>query len=247
MHFTDHALVLSARKHGENTALMRVLAREHGIYSGAVRGISGKGARGLWQPGNRVLVTWKARLAEQMGSFTGELVEANAAYIMSDGARLSALTCAASLIEQLMPERHPYPGLYATLEGLVQALKSEKSWAQTYARFELALLAECGFRLDLTHCASTGKIEDLCYVSPKSGRAVSREAGAPYKELMLPLPAFLTDPANAPSTPEHKEILDSLRLTGYFLARWVLEPHGWRMPAARGRLLETLHKSVEHV
>lgn len=248
MHFTDQAIVLSARKHAESSAIVRVLMREHGLYAGMVRGNSSRANRGLWQPGNGVLVTWKARLAEHMGMLTGELLEPVVAHVLHDAARLAALSSACTLVEMAAPERHPYPQLYAALLHLVMALKDGLAWQEEYCRFELELLTSSGFRMDLSQCAATGGTENLTYVSPRSGRAVSREAGAPYHEKLLPLPAFLHVP-EAGIPPDLAEILDSLRLTGYFLDAWLLSPHEKRFPAARGRLVNALHKqgaTVEH-
>ncbi len=236
MQFTDAAIILTTRKLGEHSIMVRALTQEHGVYAGAVRGGHSKQQRGLWQPGNQVDLTWKARLAEQVGSFSGELHEAVAAYAMQDRAALSALTSATTLIHTLVPERAPHPMLYRALHDFTQAIVT-KEWQLAYARFELALLSECGFQLDLSSCAATGRKEDLIYVSPKSGHAVSREAGVPYHEKMLPLPAFILSGHHTATPPD---IRDSLRLTGYFLEHWLLIPHEKSIPAARKRLVEML-------
>lgn len=239
MQFTDAAIVLSARKHAETSAIVRVLTAEHGLYAGLVKGISGKAARGVYQAGNVALITWKARLAEQMGMFSAELLEPVAAHAMQDAGALYALSSACTLTEMMVPERAPYVELYAALHRLAQSIKTGADWPRHYALFEHSLLAATGFRLDLSHCAATGSVEELVYVSPKSGRAVCAQAGKPYHTQMLPLPAFLL--SGAEGTPA--EILASLRLTGYFLEHWVLEPHGKRFPAARGRLVAELGKT----
>lgn len=242
MQFTDAALLLSLRKFSETSAVVRAFTREHGVYAALVRGAQGKN-RGIWQPGNTVILTWKARLAEQMGGFTAELIAPGAALFMDDAARLAALSSAAALVEMLLPEREAHPRLYAAFSALLQHLRDNENWRETYARFELALLSECGFRLDLTCCAATGTAENLAYVSPKSGRAVSREAGAPWQEKMLPLPSFLLSNEPQDTRPDSREILAALRLTGYFLAHWLLGPHEKSMPAARTRLAEYLQSS----
>lgn len=191
MHWTDEAIILSIKKHGENSAVARLFTHEHGVFGGVVRGVHSKASRGLYQPGNIVIATWQARLSEHLGSFKAELMEAHAAFIMQEAAKLSALTSACAVLEAALPERHPYTKLYRIFRDFLAILKTEDDWQEDYIRFELALLAESGFGLDLEHCAATGSTKDLIYVSPKSGRAVSREAGEPYKNRLLPLPAFL--------------------------------------------------------
>lgn len=244
MNWNDASIILSTRKYGENSALTRVLAREHGVFAGIVRGASSKNNRGIIQSGNVVSSQWQARLSQQLGSFKLELLEAHAAHIMQDAGKLCALTSACALTEMALPERHPYPKLFAALHALMHSLSASNDWLEDYINYEVALLAETGFGLDLSECAATGKTDDLIYVSPKSGRAVSREAGEPYKDKLLPLPSFLL-----PKSPLHvvgraregkKEILAGLTLTGYFLEHSLLEPHGKPLPAARARLFHTI-------
>jgi DNA repair protein RecO (recombination protein O) len=191
MHWNDSAILLSARKHGETSAVVRVLARGHGVYAGIVKGASSKANRGIVQPGNLVGAHWNARLSEHLGMFRLELAQAHAAHLMHDAARLAALSSCCALMETALPERHPYPALYAALEKLLSQLQTSDDWPLEYIRLELAILAETGFGLDLSKCAATGAVEDLLYVSPKSGRAVSRQAGEPYQDKLLKLPAFL--------------------------------------------------------
>lgn len=245
MHWTDTSIILSARKHGENSAVVRLFARGHGVYAGVIRGAHSKANRGVIQPGNIVSATWQARLSEHIGSFKCELLEANAAHIMQDAARLAALTSACAVIEASLPERHPYARLYGIFQQFLIALKEGEDWQETYVRLELELLAEAGFGLDLSKCAATRATEDLIYVSPKSGRAVSREAGEPYKEKLLKLPQFLLSPLPIGGGDYAEETLAGLRLTGYFLAHWLLEPHRRKLPAARGRLLEIMKVKEE--
>jgi DNA repair protein RecO (recombination protein O) len=241
MHWSDEAIVLSIKKHGESSAVMRVLAKTHGVYGGVVKGASSKSNRGILQSGNVVSVNWNARLSEHIGTFKAELLEPVAAYLMSDALKLSALSSACALIESAMPERHPYAKLYGEFRDLLERVKEADDWLTDYVRFELSVLAESGFGLDLSRCAATGTTENLMYVSPKSGRAVSREAGEPYKEKMLKLPEFLITPS---AQAEEVSILDGLTLTGYFLEHWLLEPHRRRLPAARQRLIQTLQQTL---
>jgi DNA repair protein RecO (recombination protein O) len=244
VHWIDNSLILSAKKYGENSALLRVLSREHGVFGGVMRGVysnstAAKTNRGIIQAGNIVNATWNARLSEQLGTLKCELLHANAAQIMHDSAKLNALTCACTLLEAALPERHPYPHLYDVFSDFMAQLIHHKAWAESYVRFEIELLADTGFGLDLTHCAATDTTEDLIYVSPKSGRAVCRQAGKPYKDKLLRLPTFLI--GSPRETDNMQEILDGLELTGYFLAHWLLAPHNRKLPAVRGRLIESIN------
>lgn len=256
MQWTDAAIIISARKYGENGSLTRVLTREYGVFSGVVRGATSAKMRGVLQAGNGVSATWQARLAQQLGTLKIELLEAHTAYIMNDAAKLSALSSACALIEMAFPERHPYPRLFASLHEFLQILSTKDDWLYDYINLELAILSESGFGLDLSECAATGRTDNLSYVSPKSGRAVCAEAGEPYKDKLLPLPEFLIgtreearwmrdeNTAHPPShIPHHnlKEPLAGMQLTGYFLEHWVLAPHGKKLPAARARLSQVLN------
>lgn len=241
MHWTDTAIVLSARKHGENSAVARIFAREHGVYAGVVRAVQSKANRGVIQPGNIVLATWQARLSEHLGNFKTELLEAHAAHLMQDAGKLAALTSICTVLESSLPERHPYPRLYGLFQSFMDTLQSSDNWPEAYVRLELDLLAEAGFGLDLSQCAATGTTDNLTYVSPKSGRAVSADAGEPYKDKLLPLPAFFLSPlpqsgGGSGRGASAQEILAGLRLTGYFLGAWLLMPHNRKLPAARERL-----------
>lgn len=235
MHWTDTAIVLSCRKFGENGAILRLLTSRHGVYGGVVRAAHSKTNRGNIQPGNVVNAAWQARLQEQLGTLTLELLTPHAAHLMADPARLAALTSACALVETCLPERHPYPHMFAAMQMFLTRLQASDHWQQAYVELELALLAEAGFGLDLSRCAATGTTADLVYVSPKSGRAVCRHAGAPYHDKMLPLPGFLRGTGETAH-----DIAEGLSLTAYFLEHWLLEPHGRKMPAARQRCRQLL-------
>lgn len=258
MHWSDAAIVLSSRKYGENSAVVRVLSREHGVFAGVMRGASGKNNRGIVQSGNVVSSHWNARLEQQLGNFKFELLEAHAAHIMQDGAKLAALTSACAITELALPERHPYPKIFSALHEFLYTLNSNEDWHHDYVKFEMILLAESGFGLDLSECAATGRTDDLIYVSPKSGRAVCREAGLPYHSKMLLLPSFLLENRQEAVGSRHKEItshycllpttylketLAGMNLTGYFLEHSLLAPHGKKLPAARMRLENILQNS----
>jgi DNA repair protein RecO (recombination protein O) len=236
MQWTDDAILLSVKKYGENKAVARVFAKRHGVFAGIVRGATSKSTRGIIQPGNAVSVTWQARLAEQMGTFKIEPLKPFAAHAMQDKLKLAALTSACALMETSLPERHPYPKLYAAFYDFLEHMAAADHWQEAYVKLELEILAESGFGLDLTQCAANGSNDNLIYVSPKSGRAVSASAGEPYKEKLLKLPEFLL------SNNEGGNISDGLALTGYFLETWLAAPHGKKLPAARKRLFDLLRE-----
>jgi DNA repair protein RecO (recombination protein O) len=242
MNWSDEGYVLSVRRHGETAAIVNLLTRDHGRHAGLVRGGTGRRLRGVLQPGNRVSANWRGRLAEHLGSYTVEAVRDHAAGLLSDGDRLAGLTSATALTEGALPEREPHLAIHDGFAVLLDALGQTQEWAAVYVRFELGLLAELGFGLDLSHCAATGSVEDLAYVSPRSGRAVSREAAGPYKEKLLPLPPFLLP--NSAETLVIQDVLDGLRLTGYFLSNQVFAPHNKPLPLARERLVQRISRTA---
>ena len=233
MHWTDDGIVLSARPHGESSAVVQLLTRGQGRHAGLVRGGQGKRARGIYQPGNLVAANWTARLAEHLGNYTCELLESHAARVLDDPPRLAALSAAAAVSEAALPEREPHPACFEGFLALLAALPGDH-WAEVYVRWELALLAELGFGLDLESCAAGGANDQLAYVSPKSGRAVSLAAGEPYRDKLLPLPGFLIGRGGGGAA----EVEQGLALTGFFLERHVFAPHHRDLPAARRRLAE---------
>jgi DNA repair protein RecO (recombination protein O) len=240
MEWTDEGIVLSVRKHGETSAIVTLLTRAYGRQAGLVRGGAGKGARGILQPGNRVEAHWRARLAEHLGTLTCEMTHAFAAAVLDYPDRLAALSAACAVSETVLPEREPFTGVYDGLLALLGAIEDDV-WPVAYVRWEIGLLTALGFGLDLSECAATGRNDQLAYVSPKSGRAVSMAAGEPYKGRLLALPAFLAGGGNG-ATPD--ALHDGLRLTGHFLERHVLAPMGVPMPAARRRLEERVRHAA---
>ncbi len=240
MHWSEVGIVLAVRRHGENALVAHVLTRGHGRHAGLVHGGQGRRGRTVFQVGNAVQLTWRARLDEHLGTYAGELVKGYAARVMEDPPRLACLACAAAMVETGLPEREPHPRAYDGLSALLEALDRDRDWAPAYARWELALLAELGFGLDLSRCAATGATSDLAYVSPKSGQAVSRSAGEVYRTRMLPLPAFLV----SDQQPNREAILDALRLTGFFWDQRVFRPHGRKLPAARTRFVDRLGREA---
>lgn len=238
MNWSDEGYVLSVRRHGEAAAIVNLLTRAHGRHAGLVRGGMGRRLRGVLQPGNRVAAEWRGRLAEHLGTYTVEALRDHAAGLLSDGDRLAGLTAAAAVTEAALPEREPHETIHDGFAVLLEALAGTRAWPAVYVRFELGLLAELGFGLDLSHCAATGNTEDLTYVSPRSARAVSSEAAAPYKDKLLPLPPFLLN--GSVDEPSRQDVLDGLRLTGHFLETAVFAPHNRPLPGARERLLERI-------
>jgi DNA repair protein RecO (recombination protein O) len=243
MEWTDRGVVLSARKLGEGGAVVTLLTAAHGRHAGLARGGASRRQRGLYLAGNEVTARWFARLDEHLGTYECELVSARAARLLEKPARLAALASACALIEAALPERHPYPALHAALVRLLDALEADApGWPEAYVRFELTLLAELGFGLDLSACAVTGESVDLSYVSPRSGRAVSENAAGPYRDRLLRLPHFLLIAGNAPAEPE--AIRDGLALTGYFLRRHLFASADGRLPPARDRLADRLSSAA---
>jgi DNA repair protein RecO (recombination protein O) len=238
MDWTDHGIVLAARHHGETGLVVNLLTAEHGRHAGFVPGGVSRRSRPTWQIGNVVEVNWRAKTADQLGNFAGELREAHAARAMESAPELAGLSSACSIADEALPEREPHPAMYAGFEAFLAVLGHE-GWPAIYVRLELGLLQELGFGLDLEKCAVTGSTEDLAYVSPKTGRAVSREAAAPYVEKLLPLPVFLST-GRLPA--DFEELRQGLELTGYFLERHVFWPHNKPLPPARARLIESLQR-----
>jgi DNA repair protein RecO (recombination protein O) len=245
MEWRDDGIVLAARRHGESAAVVSLLTAAHGRHAGLVRGGAGKAGRAVLQPGNLVSCAWKARLEDHLGLYTCELIDANAAALLADAGRLAALTAACAVLEATLAEREPQAPIYDATLALLAALRlpdgqdEAPPWPETYVRWELVVLADLGFGLDLTACAVTGAEEGLCWVSPRTGRAVSAEAGRPYAGKLLPLPGFLGATAGDGAAAAG-DLADGLRLTGYFLDRHVLRPRGQSLPAARQRLSEWL-------
>lgn len=235
----DEGVVLGARPLGERDVVLSVLTFAHGRHSGLVRGGAGKRLGSLVQPGNRLELVWSARLESHLGGFAVEPLRLHAARVMGDGLALLGLGAALGLVEAAAPEREPHGLLYAALLRLVEELGPDRAWLETYVRFELVLLAELGFALDLEACAVTGVTEELAYVSPRTGRAVSRAAAGDLAPRLLPLPGFLTGVGAA----DDVGIAQGLRLAGHFLSRHILQPLDKPMPAARERLLARVLES----
>lgn len=239
MQWSDEAIVLSVRPHGETAAIAELFTRSHGRHLTLVHGGRSRKMRPVLQTGNHVDATWKARLSEHLGHSTVELRKGYGASIMDDAAALSGLTSLCAL-SRLLPERDPHPALFEITLFVLSFLDDVSVWPALMVRWELALLEELGFGLDLAECASTGSNDQLIYVSPKSGRAVSASAGEPYRDRMLPLPGFLTKSGDRSATKQ--DVLSGFKLTGHFLETRVLGPRGETMPDARDRVIQHLER-----
>jgi DNA repair protein RecO (recombination protein O) len=239
MDWQDQGFVLAARRHGESDAILTLLTREHGRHLGIVKGGSWRRHRAVVEIGNRITADWHARLSEHLGRFQVELSAPHAAMVLSDPARLAALSSACATLDSALPEREPHADVFDDFAELARLLSDGKTdWPADFVRWEGRLLTALGFGLDLTQCAVTGETEGLAYVSPKTGRAVTAEAGRLHKDKLLPLPAFLL---GAQVRPSRDELIAGLRLTGYFLDRHVFAhapKHG--ASDARTRLIERL-------
>lgn len=237
MEWHDEGILVSVRPHGETGAVAEVFTRAHGRHLGLVHGGRSRRMRPALQTCNHVDVVWRARLNEQLGTFTVELKTGFAAAVMDRPLPLLGLESLAALTH-LLPERDPHPSLFEVTLFVFEFLDDDASWPALLARWELALLEELGFGLDLAQCAATGASDDLIYVSPRSGRAVSRAAGEPYKDKLLALPRFLLP--GAPGDVPRADVLAAFALTGHFLEKRILEPNGAVLPEVRARLLARL-------
>ncbi len=245
MEWSDDALVLSLRPHGESSGILEALTKNHGRHLGLVRGGAAPKGRAQLQPGNRVTLTWRARLSEHLGIYTVELARARAGEMFESRAALIGLNAFAAIAGVALPEREPHAAAYEGADALIDAISLHEfaDWASLFVRWELGLLHELGFGLDLSRCAATGSADDLIYVSPRTGRAVSREGGEPYRDRLLMLPPFLLGRQAGEASP--KDLLTGLQLTAHFLAQWVLTPHDKSLPEARERLTDLASRAAE--
>jgi len=236
MEWQDEGLVIGARKYGETAVILELMTRARGRHLGVVRGGRSKALRSVLQPGNLVAASWRARLEDHMGAFAVEPLANRAARYLDRAAALHGVTLLAALL-RLLPERDPQEPLFEMANHIAASLDRADAAAPLLARFELALLAALGFGLDLASCALTGARDDLAYVSPKTGRAVTRAAGVPWEGRLLPYPRFLQEEIEAPTV---EDVAGAFRLTGHFLTREVLAPRGAAMPVSRALYLDAL-------
>jgi DNA repair protein RecO (recombination protein O) len=235
MEWRDEGVILSVRRHGETSAIAEILTAAHGRVLGLVRGGRSRVQRPVLQAGNAVQTVWRARLEEQLGTFTLEPLDLRAGAIMEEPFRLAGLATLTGLA-QLLPEREPHPRVYEALRVVLEAIGDDQLWPALLVRWELGLLDELGFGLDLSKCAATGARENLAYVSPRSGKAVSAEAGEPFQNRLFRLPAFLW----AGGTAAPADVIEGLKLAGFFLERHVFEPRGMRLPEQQDWIISAL-------
>ena len=231
MEWEAPAIVLAARPHAEGDALATVLTAEHGAHRGLARGGASRSRAATWQPGNLLQARWVARLSDQLGSFTGELVHPGAALAMDGALALAVLSSACAVAEGALTEREPHPLVFTGLLHLITHLSAGPAILGDYVQWELALLSELGYGLDLARCALTGDTEGLAWVSPRTGRAVSEAASGPWKGRLLPLPRLGTETGPP-------DWAAGLALTGHFLARDAFGSHHRPLPPARLRLAD---------
>jgi len=241
MEWTDEGIVLGVRRHGESSAIVELLTRAHGRHLGLVRGGASSRLRPLLQPGNSVSAVWRARLDEHLGTYTIEGTRLRAASLLASSHAAYGVTHLGALV-RLLPERDPHEDIYEMLERTLDDFDDAGEAAVHLVRFELAMLAELGFGLDLENCAATGETTDLIYVSPKSGAAVSRTAGEPWRDRLLRLPPYLREGEPESSGWSEQELRDGFMLTGLFLLRHVLEPRGQRHSDARDGFINAVTK-----
>ncbi|MES2729734.1 MAG: DNA repair protein RecO [Pseudomonadota bacterium] len=233
----DEAIVLGVRPHGEGGAILNVLTPHYGAHAGYIHGLSKLREQGGLDLGASGRVYWQARLKDQMGSFRFEADRGVAASILHDRVRLTALQSACHLCHEVLPERHANRALFDGLMQLLVALP-QPTWAISYIVWELALLREVGFALDLSRCAVLGTEGNIAYVSPKTGRGVSVKGAGDLAPRLLPLPEFLKSDPDLSRAGEAADIAMGLDLTGYFLDKWVFVHHHKGIPASRLRLAE---------
>jgi len=233
----DHGIIVSVEKHSEAGAIVSLLTREHGLYKGYVRGGGGRKMAPILQLGNLVQGQWTSRLEDQLGTLSLELEENYSATALSSATKLNNLNVFCAMAYRCLPERDPIEGVFGASLILLSMLDETRLWPELYEQWEFGLLKSLGFGLNLSACAATGQTGDLIYISPKSGRAVSRKAGEDYKDKLFPLPPHLL---NKEKKPQKDDLRQSLAISGYFLEKHVLTPAHKKMPAARIRYIDRL-------
>ncbi|MFN7039290.1 MAG: DNA repair protein RecO [Alphaproteobacteria bacterium] len=238
MQWTDKAIIVSIKKYGENSAIITMLTEHHGLHAGIINGIDSANKRALYQLGNIVETTWKARLSEHLGNFSSEIIDPVSSFLMFNQLSLAALNSICNIINIALSERLQEKDIFYNLEKFLLLLKEDNYlWQKEYIFFELDLLSALGYGLDLSECAATEQIHDLTYISPKSGKAVSSDAGFPYRDKLFKLPEFFIDNNINPSP---HDIIYALKITGHFLKKFCFFPKGKNLPVIRNRFIEIL-------
>lgn len=241
MEWRGTGILLAVRRHGENSAIIEVFTPTHGRHAGVVRGGAGRKLAPILQPGAQLDVAWRARLEDHLGSFLVEPIRSRAATAMSDRLMLAGLNTVTGILSFCLPEREPYPELYTRTEQLLDLLEHRDVWPLAYLQWELGLLATMGYALQLSECAVTGATDELIYVSPKSGRAVSKSAAGDWADRLLPLPDVLKGIGAAPDA----EIAEGLKTTGHFLQTHLAANLGGRpLPEARARFVDAFSRRI---
>ncbi len=245
MQFTDTAVIVRLDPYGEQDALVSAFGRQQGLIRGMARRAFSSKQRGIFCLGNTIELEWSARLEEHLGNLKAELLAPGGAVIMGHRQRCYALQAMCALISMSFEQRDPHPAMFKATELLVESMRFDLPWQADYARFEAILLRETGFGLGLERCIASGNTQNLAYISPKSGCAVSAEAGAPYAQKMLPFAPLLLEEMHVKASPE--AVQSALKVTGFFLERWLCAAHEKQLPDARGRLMRALGKEAEAV
>lgn len=241
MEWRDHGILLSVRRHGEAAVIIDAFTEGHGRHAGIVHGGASRKKAPVLQPGAQLDLLWRARLEDHLGSYQAEPLRSRVAAALSGRLALAGLNTVTALLGFCLADRQPYPDLYRQTEQLLDLLDQEEIWPLAYLRWEMALLEEMGFGLDLSACAVSGRNEELAYISPKTGRAVSRQEAGQWVARLLPLPPVMLGQGDAP---DH-EIAAGLRTTGYFFETRLAPSLGNRpLPDARGRFLDAFSRRI---
>jgi DNA repair protein RecO (recombination protein O) len=240
MEWRDEGVLIAMRLHGESAAIIEVFTAAHGRHLGVVRGGASRRMAAVLQPGSQVMVGWRARLEAHIGAFVPEPLRARAG-LLADRLALSGLNAVCAMLQVALPEREAFAGLWRATIGLLDAMEAGAQWQADYLRWEMLLLEEAGFGLDLSRCAVTGSREDLAFVSPRTGRAVGRQAAGEWAAKLMPLPAVMLGQGPASGA----ELVQGLAVTGHFLERGLAPVlNGRALPEARNRLIELLARGV---
>ena len=239
MRWESEGIVLGFSLHNEKSYILEVLTKEHGRHKGLIRGIHSKNLRSIIEPGNEVKVLWSGRLETHLGNFTIEPIKAWSSLMLSQKYKLTALSSLCSLVSLTMAEKQPNDLIYYNSKEMIKKISSDDDWIKDYINWELELLSEIGYGIDLSKCAVTSKRDELVYVSPTSGRAVTLEGAGSYKDRLIKLPKFIV---SKDAECDSNDIVDGLELTEYFFRKRFFEPNNLNFPQSRNRLKEIFSK-----
>ena len=236
MRWESNGLILNFSKYNEKSYILEIFTEEHGKHKGIIRGLHSKNKRSIIEPGNEVFATWSGRLETHLGNYNVEPIKLWSSHVLQFKDKLSAISSICSLISLTMAERQPNPIIYFSSKKLIEIVASKREdWIREYVFWEMQLLSEIGYGLDLERCAVTSKSSDLLYVSPSSGRAVTNEGAGDFRNKLLPLPKFMTDfKANY----DNDDIYNALNLTEFFFKKRFFLPNNLNFPQSRNRLKE---------